>query len=76
MGRSVEFIRLHARRGFYQNHMYDAISGQRFNYPLFIPCYKSWVSYVLSLAKVLLFALRNACEASGYLEEEVGDDAV
>lgn len=33
MGRSVEFIRLYARRGFYQNHMYDAISGQRFNYP-------------------------------------------
>ena len=37
MGRSVEFIRLHARRSFYQNHMYDAISGQRFNYPLLFP---------------------------------------
>ena len=38
MGRSVEFIRLHARRGFYQNHIYDALSRRRFNYqPILFP---------------------------------------
>ena len=28
----MEFIRLHAGRGFYQNHKYDAISRRRFNH--------------------------------------------
>jgi len=28
----MEFIRLYARHGFYQNHKYDAISRRRFNH--------------------------------------------